>query len=86
MSSQRHEVADFTAWFFSSLPGFQDVNVMLFLGFGFFFTFPVRYGFSATAFTLLVAVVAMQWGIILNGLEPHRGKIKISLKRFLLSL
>ncbi|XP_008312652.1 rh blood group, D antigen [Cynoglossus semilaevis] len=66
---------------FSSIyPGFQDVNVMLFLGFGFFFTFPVRYGFSATAFTLLVAVVATQWGIILNGLEPHRGKIKISLK------
>ncbi|XP_058472286.1 rh blood group, D antigen [Solea solea] len=61
-------------------PMFQDVNVMLILGFGFLSTFLVRYGFSASAFTLLVAVVATQWAIILNGIETFRGKIRIDLR------
>ncbi|XP_029900449.1 rh blood group, D antigen [Myripristis murdjan] len=61
---------------------FQDVNVVVFLGFGFLSTFFVRYGFSGSGFNLLVAVIATQWAVILNGFESwyHRGKIRIDLK------
>ncbi|XP_056445998.1 rh blood group, D antigen [Gadus chalcogrammus] len=48
---------------------FQDVNVMVVAGFGFLGTFLVRYGFSGSGFNLLVAVIATQWSIILNGYE-----------------
>lgn len=61
---------------------FQDVNVMVILGFGFLCTFLVRYGFSGVGFNLLVAVVATQWAVILNGIESwyYRGKIRINLR------
>ncbi|XP_028251059.1 rh blood group, D antigen [Parambassis ranga] len=63
-------------------PEFQDVNVMVILGFGFLCTFLVRYGFSGSGFNLLVAVVATQWAIILNGIESwyYTGKIRVDLK------
>uniref|UniRef100_A0A3B4A0H5 Ammonium transporter AmtB-like domain-containing protein n=1 Tax=Periophthalmus magnuspinnatus TaxID=409849 RepID=A0A3B4A0H5_9GOBI len=65
-------------------PEFQDVNVMVILGFGFLGTFLVRYGFSSTGFNLLVAVMAVQWALILNGLESwyYNGKIVINLRSF----
>lgn len=68
----------------SSFAEFQDVNVMVILGFGFLSTFLVRYGFSAAGFNLLVAVVATQWAIILNGMESwyYRGKIRVDLRRY----
>ncbi|KAK7904843.1 hypothetical protein WMY93_017450 [Mugilogobius chulae] len=68
---------------FNSLyPEFQDVNVMVILGFGFLSTFLVRYGFSSSGFNLLVAAISVQWALILNGLESlyYRGKIKINLR------
>nr|XP_046269600.1 rh blood group, D antigen isoform X2 [Scatophagus argus] len=63
-------------------PEFQDVNAMVILGFGFFCTFLVRYGFSGSGFNLLVAVIATQWAIILNGIESwyYRGKIRADLR------
>ncbi|XP_018553295.1 rh blood group, D antigen isoform X1 [Lates calcarifer] len=61
-------------------PVFQDVNVMVILGFGFLGTFLVRYSFSASAFNLLVAVMATQWAIILNGIEPYNRKIRLDLR------
>lgn len=63
---------------------FQDVNVMVILGFGFLCSFLVRYGFSATGFNLLVAIMATQWALILNGMESwyYRGKISVDLTRF----
>ncbi|XP_042356975.1 rh blood group, D antigen isoform X2 [Plectropomus leopardus] len=63
-------------------PEFQDVNVMVILGFGFLCTFLVRYGFSGAGFNLLVAVMATQWAIVLNGIESwyYRGKIRIDLR------
>ncbi|XP_019940092.2 rh blood group, D antigen [Paralichthys olivaceus] len=61
-------------------PEFQDVNVMVIFGFGFLCTFLVRYGFSASAFNLLVAVMATQWAVILNGIEDYRGKIRLDLR------
>lgn len=68
---------------YSSFAEFQDVNVMVVLGFGFLCTFPVRYGFSGSGFNLLVAVTATQWAMILNGIEScyNTGKIRVDLKR-----
>ncbi|KAM9842391.1 rh blood group, D antigen isoform 2-T2 [Aulostomus maculatus] len=45
-------------------------------------TFLARYGFSALGFNLLVAVIAIQWAIILRGLEAwyHSGKIVIDMR------
>ncbi|KAM3871488.1 rh blood group, D antigen [Diretmus argenteus] len=61
---------------------FQDVNVVVILGFGFLGSFLVRYGFSGSGFNLLVAAMATQWAVILNGLESwyHRGKIRVDLR------
>ncbi|XP_077395581.1 rh blood group, D antigen [Festucalex cinctus] len=63
-------------------PVFQDLNVMVFLGFGFLSTFLVRYGCSSSGFNLLIAVIATQWALILNGFESwyYTGKIKINLR------
>ncbi|TKS86368.1 C Rhesus blood group family type [Collichthys lucidus] len=68
-------------------PEFQDVNVMVVLGFGFLCTFLVRYGFSGSAFNLLVSVVATQWALILNGIESwyYRGKIRINLRSLIVA-
>ncbi|XP_023208815.1 ammonium transporter Rh type A-like isoform X1 [Xiphophorus maculatus] len=68
--------------FFHFYPEFQDVNVMMILGFGFLCTFPVRYGFSGSGFNLLVAIIATQWALILNGLDSWYNTkiIRIDLK------
>uniref|UniRef100_A0A3Q2XBG4 Rh blood group, D antigen n=1 Tax=Hippocampus comes TaxID=109280 RepID=A0A3Q2XBG4_HIPCM len=62
-------------------PVFQDLNVVVFLGFGFLSTFLVRYGFSGSGFNLLIAVIGTQWALLLNGFESwyYRGKIRIDL-------
>ncbi|CAK6968060.1 rh blood group%2C D antigen [Scomber scombrus] len=68
---------------FSNLyPEFQDVNVMVFLSFGFLYSFFVRYGFSGSGFNFLVAIMATQWAILLNGIESwySRGKIRVNLR------
>lgn len=78
------ECSVFKAFHYFSLAEFQDVNVMVILGFGFLWTFLVRYGFSGAGFNLLVAVVATQCAVILNGIDSwyYRGKIRINLRRW----
>ncbi|XP_023255667.1 ammonium transporter Rh type A-like [Seriola lalandi dorsalis] len=71
---------DYGKTFSNIYPEFQDVNVIVILGFGFLCTFLVRYSFSASAFNLLVAVMATQLAIILNGIEYNRGKIRLDLR------
>lgn len=73
--------------FFFFLAAFQDVNVIVILGFGFLGTFLVRYSFSASAFNLLVAVTATQWAIVLNGIEYiyYRGTARINLRRWVIN-
>ncbi|GFR83662.1 ammonium transporter Rh type B [Elysia marginata] len=46
---------------------FQDVNVMIFVGFGFLMTFLKSYGFSSVGFNLLISVVCIQWAFIVRG-------------------
>ena len=43
---------------------FQDVHVMIFVGFGFLMTFLKKYGMSAVALNMMVAVFAIQWHIL----------------------
>ena len=57
---------------------FQDVHVMIFIGFGFLMTFLRRYGFSSVGLNMLVAAVAIQWAMLVSGyLHGHGGKIHI---------
>ncbi|CAF1227877.1 unnamed protein product [Rotaria magnacalcarata] len=46
---------------------FQDIHVMIFIGFGFLMTFLKRYGFSAVGFNFLVAAFVLEWALIVRG-------------------
>ncbi|NXY72444.1 RHD protein, partial [Glareola pratincola] len=65
-----------------SYPAFQDVNHMVIFGFGFFLTFLKRYGFSSTAFNLLIVVLGVQCSVLIEGLFyflleiPHEDGVK----------
>jgi len=48
-------------------PLYQDVHVMIFIGFGFLMTFLSKYGFSAVGYNFLIAAFTIQWGILMNG-------------------
>uniref|UniRef100_G3P649 Ammonium transporter Rh type A n=1 Tax=Gasterosteus aculeatus aculeatus TaxID=481459 RepID=G3P649_GASAC len=61
-------------------PMFQDVHVMIFIGFGFLMTFLKRYGFSSVGFNLLLAAFGLQWGLLTQGLwHLEDGKIKVTI-------
>jgi len=46
---------------------FQQINVMMLIGFGFLMTFLRRYAFGATTFTLMLTVLCVQWGMLCKG-------------------
>lgn len=48
-------------------PMFQDVHVMIFIGFGFLMTFLKKYGLSAVSLNMLCAVVCLQWATLVIG-------------------
>lgn len=48
-------------------PMFQDVHVMIFVGFGFLMTFMQRYSFSAVGFNFFIAALTIQYAILING-------------------
>ncbi|XP_061563434.1 ammonium transporter Rh type A [Cololabis saira] len=61
-------------------PMFQDVHVMIFIGFGFLMTFLKKYGFSSVGLNLLLAAFGLQWGLLMQGLwHMDDGKIKINI-------
>jgi ammonium transporter Rh len=47
---------------------FQDVHVMIFIGFGFLMTFLRKYGFGAVGFNYLIGVCVIQWVILTDGM------------------
>lgn len=60
---------------------FQDIHVMIFIGFGFLMTFLKRYGYSATGLNLFVAALCIQWAILMRGFfEMEDGTIKWVIK------
>lgn len=67
-------------------PVFQDVHVMIFIGFGFLMTFLRKYGFSAVGFNFLLAAAIVQWALICNGalqLSRQRPTIPVTLDRYI---
>lgn len=61
---------------------FQDVHVMIFVGFGFLMTFLKKYGFSSVGINLLIAALGLQWGTLMQGiLHSHGQKIHIGIKK-----
>ncbi|NP_001076198.1 ammonium transporter Rh type C [Oryctolagus cuniculus] len=53
--------------FYYRYPSFQDVHVMVFLGFGFLMTFLQRYGYCALGFNFLLAALGVQWALLMQG-------------------
>jgi len=65
-------------------PMFQDVHVMMFIGFGFLMTFLKRYGYSAVALNFLIAAIVLQWATLCQGFFHnlhHPGKIAINITK-----
>lgn len=48
-------------------PFFQDVHVMMFIGFGFLMTFLRRYSFSSVAFNFIIAAFTLEWALLVRG-------------------
>ena len=46
---------------------FQDVHIMIFIGFGFLMTFLKKYGLSAMSLNMLIAVICLQWATLVYG-------------------
>jgi ammonium transporter Rh len=66
-------------------PFFQDVHVMIFVGFGFLMTFVKTHSWGALCFNWIVSCWALQWGIlsygfwtqIIEGKEMHKIELGI---------
>merc|ERR1711934_19695 len=68
---------------------FQDIHVMVFIGFGFLMTFLRRYGLSAVSFNMMISVYAILWHILVNGFmhclfHNSWNKITLNLESFIL--
>ncbi|XP_060119291.1 ammonium transporter Rh type A [Heteronotia binoei] len=62
-------------------PYFQDVHVMIFLGFGFLMTFLKKYGLSSVGFNMLIAALGLQWGALMQGFwHMHLNEIHLGLR------
>ncbi|KAI6071707.1 Ammonium transporter Rh type A [Aix galericulata] len=59
---------------------FQDVHVMIFVGFGFLMTFLKKYGFSSVGINMLIAAFGLQWGTLMQGFwHMQDGKIHVDI-------
>ncbi|KPP77135.1 Rhesus blood group family type B glycoprotein-like [Scleropages formosus] len=78
----QHNDSNYNNDFYYRYPSFQDVHVMIFVGFGFLMTFLQRYGFSSVAFNFLIAAFALQWATLMQGFfhGMHGGKIHIGVE------
>ncbi|XP_068586918.1 ammonium transporter Rh type C [Cebidichthys violaceus] len=70
--------------FYFRYPSFQDVHVMIFVGFGFLMTFLKRYSFGGVGFNFMIAAFGVQWALLMQGwfhaLDPATGKISIGVE------
>ncbi|PAA72331.1 hypothetical protein BOX15_Mlig021874g1 [Macrostomum lignano] len=65
---------------------FQDIHVMMFVGFGFLMTFLKRYGFSSVGINMFLACIVIQWSTIVRGcFHLHDGKITFGVMDLLYS-
>ncbi|MEQ2303373.1 Ammonium transporter Rh type C 2 [Ameca splendens] len=70
--------------FYFRYPSFQDVHVMIFVGFGFLMTFLKRYSYGGVGFNFLIASFGLQWALLMQGwfhsLDLTTGKIYIGIE------
>ncbi|XP_056638836.1 ammonium transporter Rh type B [Diorhabda sublineata] len=66
-------------YYLEKYPMFQDVHVMIFIGFGFLMTFLKRYGYSSVGFTLLLGSFIIQWAILCQGFFELNSDYKIEI-------
>uniref|UniRef100_A0AAR5QIN7 Ammonium transporter AmtB-like domain-containing protein n=2 Tax=Dendroctonus ponderosae TaxID=77166 RepID=A0AAR5QIN7_DENPD len=60
-------------------PMFQDIHVMVFIGFGFLMVFLKRYGYSSLGFNYLLAAISLQWSILCQGFFELNDDYKIEI-------
>ncbi|MGH0187309.1 UNVERIFIED_CONTAM: hypothetical protein FKN15_024304 [Acipenser sinensis] len=71
--------------FYYRYASFQDVHVMIFIGFGFLMTFLKRYGYGSVGFNFLIASFSLQWATLMQGFfhgMKEDGKIHIGVESF----
>ncbi|KAK9542695.1 hypothetical protein VZT92_000535 [Zoarces viviparus] len=70
--------------FYFRYPSFQDVHVMIFVGFGFLMTFLKRYSFGGVGFNFMIAAFGVQWALLMQGwfhaLDPVTATISIGVE------
>ncbi|XP_077985496.1 ammonium transporter Rh type A-like [Glandiceps talaboti] len=67
-------------------PMFQDVHVMIFIGFGFLMTFLKKYGFGSVGFNFLLGAFVIQWATLMQGFfHMENGKISVGVETLLTS-
>jgi len=49
----------------------RDVAVMIFIGFGYLMTFLKRHRFSALGYTMFIAVIIIEWNILVTGFYTY---------------
>ncbi|KAA0712982.1 C 1 FRhcg1 Rhesus blood group family type [Triplophysa tibetana] len=73
--------------FYYRYPSFQDVHVMIFVGFGFLMTFLKRYSFGGVGFNFLIAAFGIQWALLMQGwfhfFDKEDLKIKIGVENLI---
>ncbi|KAM5206933.1 ammonium transporter Rh type C isoform 1-T3 [Hipposideros larvatus] len=71
--------------FYYRYPSFQDVHVMIFVGFGFLMTFLQRYGYSSVGFNFLLAAFGIQWALLMQGWfhSFHNGYILVGVENLI---
>ena len=58
---------------------FQDVHVMIFVGFGFLMTYLRRHSFGSVGFNLMIAAFVIQWATLTSGVFNFIGKAQMGL-------
>tara|TARA_Y100000590_G_scaffold470481_1_gene665584 strand:- start:1252 stop:2547 length:1296 start_codon:yes stop_codon:yes gene_type:complete len=66
-------------------PFFQDVHVMIFIGFGYLMTFLKNYSFTSLGYTFFIGAFIIQYSILMNGLihnimNNHYEKIYLNIE------
>ena len=74
---------------FHFLQVFQDVHIMLFVGFAFLMAFLKRHGYSSSGYTLIIGATIIQWGMLVTGLMSNAAtgvekptNVRVGIKRF----
>ncbi|XP_006000328.1 ammonium transporter Rh type B [Latimeria chalumnae] len=79
----KHNKTNLDNDFYYRYPSFQDVHVMIFVGFGFLMTFLKQYGFGSVGFNFLLASFGIQWATLIQGFLHafgDDGKIQIGVE------